>query len=112
MKPAGLALGFAGLAYIATVKQQPVMRLRDEFRRDIFDELPLRLQRILTIRGQTNSFAYAEDMRIYRHRCLSPLHGAYDIGRLASYARKGLQIVNIIRHLSAIDLCQSLGRCL
>ena len=52
-----VAFGFAGLADVAAVKEKPVMRFGDDGRRNVFDEGFLRLQRVLAVGGQTESFA-------------------------------------------------------
>ena len=81
-----VAFRTAGLAYIAAVKQEPVMRLGNDISGDIFDQLFLSLQGILAVGGQSQSFAHAEDMRVHSHGGLVPDDGADHVGRLASYA--------------------------
>ena len=98
----------AGLADVTTVEQEPVMGLGDDVCRDIFDELFLRLQGILAVGGQSQPFAHAEDMRIDGHGGLVPDNGTNDIRRLASNALQGLQIVDIIRYLTAVYFYQPL----
>ena len=98
-----LALWFAGLAHIAAVKKQPVMRLRNDIRRDIPHKCFFRLQGVLAVRGKSEPLADAEDMRVNRHGRLIPYNRTDDIGGLAAYPLQGLQILDIIRHLTVID---------
>ena len=85
------------------------MRFGNNLRRDILNKLPLRLQRVLTVCGQTQTLGDAEDMRINSHRRLVPYNGTNDIRRLASYSRQRLQVFNIIRHRAVIHAYDTLS---
>ena len=98
-----VAFGFAGLADVAAVKEKPVMRFWDDGRRNVFDEGFLRLQRVLAVGGEAESFADAEEMRIHGHCRLIPDDCTDHIRSFASYALERLQIVDIIRHLFVVD---------
>lgn len=84
------------------------MGFGDDLCGDVSDELFLGLERVLAVRGQTEAFADAEDMRINRHRRLVPDDGAHDVRGLSSYALERLQFLNRVRHFAVIDLRQAL----
>lgn len=56
----------AGLADIAAVEKQPMVRLGDEVGGDIARQLVLGLAWRLAVGGQSEAFRDAEDMRIHR----------------------------------------------
>ena len=95
---------FSRLTNIASVEQKPVMRLRNKFRRDIFDQGFFGLEGVLTVRCQTESLTYPEDMRVDGHRRLVPYHGTHHVRGLSAYALQGLQLLYRVRHLSVVDL--------
>lgn len=99
---------FAGLADIASVEQEPVVRLGNEVLGDVTDELPFGLERVLAMGGEAEPFAHAEDMRVHGHGGLIIDDGTDHIGSLASHALQRLQLFNGVGHLAVIDLDEAL----
>ena len=85
-----------------------MVRLGNNGLRDIFDERFLGLQRVLAVCRQSESFAYPENMRIYRHGRLIPNYRTDDVSGLATDSLKRLQVVYIIRYDAVIGLYQPL----
>ena len=79
--------GIACGADIASVKQQPMVCLGDEFLGDISNKGPLGLERVLAVCSEPDSLGYSEDMRVHSHSRAIPDDGADNVGGLASYAR-------------------------
>ena len=82
-------MGFAGGADVAAVKQEPVVRLRDKLRGNESGQHPLGMEYGLTVRGETEAFAHAEDMCIHRHRGTVPQHRHHYVRGLTTDARQG-----------------------
>ena len=83
------------------------MSFGNDIRRDVFDQLFLRLQGVLAVRGEAEPFADTEDMGIHRHGGLVPDDGTDNIGSFASYALERLQILDIIGNSTVIGLHQA-----
>ena len=66
------------------------MRLRNDILWNILYQRFLGLQRVLAVGGQTETFAYAEDVRVHGHRWLVPYNGTNDIRSLTSYTLQRL----------------------
>ena len=96
------------MADIAAVEQEPVVRLGNEVRGDIPDELSFGLKRVLAMGSKAEPFADAEDMRINGHGGLVIDDGTDHIGSLASYALQCLQLLDGVGHLAVIDLDEAL----
>ena len=88
-----------GLADITTMKQQPVMCIHHEFRRNDFDEPLFDFQNIFPGR-QSGSVGYAENMGIDSHHILMKCRVQYDIGRFAANSGKCFQIFSVVWYFS------------
>src|SRR3954447_3455328 len=95
------ALGFARLADIAAVQDQPVMRTELILRRRDGFETLLDLERRLAGR-QTGAVAEAEDMRIDRDRRLAERDVEHGTGGLAPDPRQPFERLALARHLAAV----------
>ena len=84
------------------------MRLGDDIRRDVLDEGFLRLERVLAVGGEPESFADTEDMGIHRHGGLVPDDRTDDVGGFASDPLQGLQVIDIIGNDAVVYLDESL----
>ena len=97
--------GYACLADVAAVQQQPVMRVEQVFGRHAAQQLLLDLARVRAP-GEPEPMGDAEDVRVDRHRRLAERAVQHDVGGLAPDARQLLQRLAIARHLAAVLLEQ------
>ncbi len=80
------------------------MRLGDDIRRDVLDEGFLRLERVLAVGGEPESFADTEDMGIHRHGGLVPYDRAHYIRCLPTDPLQGLQVIDIVGNDAVVYL--------
>ena len=96
------------MADISSVQEKPVVGFGNDVGRDISDEGFLRLERVLAVGGETETFADAEDMGIDGHGRLVPNDGTDDVGSFASDSLKGLQVLDIIGYDAVVRGDESL----
>ena len=78
------------------------MGFGDDIRRDVLDEGFLRLERVLAVGGEPESFADTEDVGIHRHGGLVPYDRAHYIRCLPTDPLQGLQVIDVIGHLAVV----------
>src|SRR5690606_26627308 len=95
------ALGFACHAYLAAVKDQPVVGILAERLRNQPLEPLLDLQHILA-RRDARAIRDTENVRVYRHGGMAESGVQHDIGGLAPHAGQGFERFARLRHFAAV----------
>ncbi len=97
------ALGRTRGTYIAAMQDEPVVRPREELRRDMSREEPLDLQRrICTLRYQSYAMRYSEDVCIHRHSRHVVDDGGDHIGSLAPHTGEPDELGYCVGHDRAV----------
>ncbi len=102
-------LGFACLADIAAVQQQPVMRVEQVLRGNDLEQAVLDCARCVAA-GKAQAVRDAEDVRVHGHRGQTEGTVEHDVRRLASHARQFLEGLPIRGHAAAMALDQQPAR--
>ena len=84
------------------------MGFGDDVFRDILYKLAFRLQGILAVRREAESFADTEDMSVHRHGGLVPDDCTDHVRRLAADTLQRLQVLDIIGHDTVVDFYKPL----
>src|SRR3954471_3398816 len=98
------ALRAAGLAretHIASVQDQPVVRVLEEFGWRELEQLLLDHQNVLA-RRKAGAIGHTKDMRVDRHRLLAERGVQHHVRRLAPDAGQRFQRLAVRRHLAAV----------
>ena len=100
---ASVALRTQGCAGVATVQDEPVMRIRNLLLREMFGQHLFYAERCRAgIGHETYAMADAEDVCVDRHPCLAPHDTQHDIGGLSAHARQFDELLQVLRHFASI----------
>src|SRR5215472_5266787 len=100
-------LGLARHAHVASVQDQPVVRVLQEFLGGEFEKLHFHFEWILA-RRDSRSIRYAEDVRIDRHRQLAERSIEHDIRRLPPDTGQVFQVFPGLGHCAGMFLKKNL----
>ena len=98
-----VALRTQGCAGVSAVKDEPMMCVGNLFVCEKAGEHLLNREwRLACVGNKTQSMADAEDVGIDCHACLAPYDAEYNVCSLAANSRKFSQLLQVLRHFSAI----------
>lgn len=103
-----VAFGFAGLADVAAVEEQPVMRFGDDGGGDVLDELAFCLKGIFAVRRESKAFADTKDMGIDCHCGLVPNDRTDHVRGLTTDSLERLQVIDVIGNDAVVCFHQPL----
>lgn len=82
-------------AYVAPVKNQPVVGKAHFVGRNVFHQRFLGGEWRFGVVGKSDAVAYAKDVRVNSHGCFVPDDGEHDVSRLSAYSGELHESVNV-----------------
>ena len=86
-----VAVGFACLAHVAAVEDEPVMGDGDFLLGYVLHQFALGLQGVLAVAGKADAVGHTEHMGVHGQGGEIEYHRGDDVGGLASYTGQGME---------------------